>query len=92
MLLILNVLNRPGQLTRYSYWLLAGPPRIYSRLGQDIFLFYRASGSTEPAIQRVPGAKVAGREAYHSPLPSADVKNGGVIPPLRIGLDCVVHN
>jgi hypothetical protein len=40
-----------------------------------------------PPIQWVPGAlspgvKRQGREADHSPLPSAEVKKGGAIPPL----------
>jgi hypothetical protein len=44
-------------------------------------------GSTQPPIQWVPGSlsvgvKRQGREADHSPLYGADVKEGGAIPPL----------
>jgi hypothetical protein len=47
----------------------------------------RALGPTQPLIQRVPGALSPGvkrlrREADHSPPSSAEVKNGGAIPPL----------
>jgi hypothetical protein len=56
-----------------------------------IFLFYVASrptlGPTQPPIQWVPRAgfpwiKRPGRKADHSPPSSAEVKNGGAIPPL----------
>jgi hypothetical protein len=56
-----------------------------------IFLFSTASrptlGPRQPHIQWVPGAvspgvKRLGREADHSPPSSAEVKNGGAIPPL----------
>jgi hypothetical protein len=45
-----------------------------------------ALGATQPPIQWVPGAlslgvKWPGREADHSPLSSAELKNGGAIPP-----------
>jgi hypothetical protein len=33
-------------------------------------------------VNCLPGVKRQGREADHSPPPSADVTNGGVIPPL----------
>jgi hypothetical protein len=55
-----------------------------SRQGLGIFFIttaYRpALGPTQPPIQRVPGAlpvgiKRPGREAYHSPPSSAEVKN-----------------
>jgi hypothetical protein len=44
-------------------------------------------GPTQPPIQRVPGplspgVKMPVREADHSPPSSAEVKNGGAIPPL----------
>jgi hypothetical protein len=46
-----------------------------------------ALGPTQPPIEWVPGAispgvKGPGRETDHSPPSSADVKNGGAIPPL----------
>jgi hypothetical protein len=56
-----------------------------SRWGLGIFLFTTASrkalGPTQPPIQWVPGAlslgvKRPGREADHSPPPSAEVKEG----------------
>jgi hypothetical protein len=56
-----------------------------------IFLFYIASrpalGPTQPPIQWILGAvspwvKRPGREADHSPPPSATVKNGRALPPL----------
>jgi hypothetical protein len=55
------------------------------------FLIFTASrpvlGSTQPPIQWVPGVlsprvKQQGHEADHSPLSSAEVRNGGAIPPL----------
>jgi hypothetical protein len=54
-------------------------------------------GPTQPAIQWVPGVfppgiKQMGREADHSPLSSAEVKNGGSIPPLPIRLHGIVLN
>jgi hypothetical protein len=51
---------------------------------EEFFLFTTASrpalGPTQPPIQRIlrpltPGVKRPGREANHSPLPTADVKN-----------------
>jgi hypothetical protein len=62
-----------------------------SRQGEEIFLFSTASrpalGPTQPPIQWVPGGlsvgvKRLGREADHSHPSSAEVKNGGAIPPL----------
>jgi hypothetical protein len=38
-------------------------------------------GPTQSHIQWIPGAKQSGREAVHSPPPSAEVKNGGSTPP-----------
>jgi hypothetical protein len=54
-------------------------------------------GLTQPPIQWVPGAlspgvKRPGREADHSPPSSAEVKNGGAIPPLPIHLHGMVLN
>jgi hypothetical protein len=57
---------------------------------QEIFLssaaFRPALGPKQPPIQRVMGAlspevKWPGREDDHSSLSSAEVKNGGVVPP-----------
>jgi hypothetical protein len=57
----------------------------------NIFPFSTVSrqdlGPTQPPIQWVamdifPGVKRPGREADHSPPRSAEVKNGGTIPPL----------
>jgi hypothetical protein len=51
-----------------------------------IFLFYITSrlalGPTQPPIQWVSGVKQLGGEVDHSPPSSAEVKNGGSIPPL----------
>jgi hypothetical protein len=46
-----------------------------------------ALGLTQPPVKWVlraasPGVKRLGREADHSPPSSAEVKNGGAIPPL----------
>jgi hypothetical protein len=64
----------------------AGQPGFDSRQGQEIFLFITASrpvlGSTQPPIQWVPVINRPGCEADHSPPSSAEVKNGGVMPPL----------
>jgi hypothetical protein len=62
-----------------------------SQHGKQIFLYSKASrtalGLTQPPSQWVPGAisprlKRPGREADHSPPPSASVNNGGAIPTL----------
>jgi hypothetical protein len=42
-----------------------------------------ALGPTQSPIQWVSGMKRQGREADHSSLYSAEVKNGGAIPPLH---------
>jgi hypothetical protein len=48
----------------------------------------RTDSGTHPASYRMgtgnsfPGGKAVGRERDHSPPPSAEAKNGGVIPPL----------
>jgi hypothetical protein len=72
-------------LSRYSDWLGAGWPRIWSSIPSRVknFLFSTLSrpavGCTQPPIQWVPGAlspgvKRSGREADHSPPISAEVK------------------
>jgi hypothetical protein len=43
--------------------------------------FRPALGPTQPPIQWVPGIKLKGREADHSPSSRAEVKKGGAIPP-----------
>jgi hypothetical protein len=70
--------------------LRVGRPGFESQQGQD-FLF---STTSKPALAPImhptewvpgapsPGGKVARREADHSPQSSAEVKNGGAIPPL----------
>jgi hypothetical protein len=84
--------REPGYLSGYSEGLRVGRPGFHSRQEQEIFLFSTVSrlalGPTQPPIQWVlgafsPGAKRPGREANHSPLSSAEVKNGGAIPPLQ---------
>jgi hypothetical protein len=59
--------------------------------GKEVFVYFTASslalGSTQSPIQWLPGAlslevKQPGREAAHSPPSTAEVKNGGAIPPL----------
>jgi hypothetical protein len=51
--------------------------------GEIFFIFStvarRALGPTQPPIQWV---KRPGREADHSPPSNAEVKNGGILPPL----------
>jgi hypothetical protein len=73
-----------------SVLLRAGSPGLDSRQWK-VFLFSTAStpalGPTQPPIQWVPGVLSPGikrqeREADHSPPSSAEVKNGGAIPPL----------
>jgi hypothetical protein len=57
----------------------------------------RALRPTQPPIQWVLGSLLAGLkrpgcEADHSPPSSGEVKNGGAIPPLSIGLHGVMLN
>jgi hypothetical protein len=65
-----------------------------------IFLFFTALtlalGQTQPPIQWVPGAgslevKRPGGETDHSPAFSAEVKNGGPIPPLPDIAWCLIN-
>jgi hypothetical protein len=69
--------------------------------GAGIFLFCSASrsalGPTQSPIQRITGPVSPGethpeREADHSPPSSAEIKNGGAIPPLPIRLHGLVLN
>jgi hypothetical protein len=59
--------------------LRAGRPEFYFWHGEGHFLsataFRPALVSTQPPIQWVPRVKRSGREAYHSPSSSAEVKN-----------------
>jgi hypothetical protein len=64
---------------------------IDSRRGQETFLHKDQAGSgAHPASYTMgteavpPGVKRQGREADHSPPSSAQVKNGGAIPPLPL--------
>jgi hypothetical protein len=77
----------------------AGWQGFHSQQGQEIFLFstlFRpALGPTQPPIRCLPeafsaGVKRPGREDDHSPPSSAEVKNGGAIPPLPIRLHGMV--
>jgi hypothetical protein len=69
--------------------------------GEEIFLYSTESrpalGPTQPSIQWIPKAassevKRPVRESDHSPPSSAEVKNGGAIPPLPIRLRGVMLN
>jgi hypothetical protein len=67
-----------------GYW-LHGLGSILA--GARIFQSRAALGPTEPPVQWVPGSlspriKRLGREDDRSPPSSAEVKNGGAIPPL----------
>jgi hypothetical protein len=81
-----NLDSSVGIVTGYG---LGGPGSITGR-GKNFF-FSIASipglAPTQPPIQWVPedlssGVKRSGREANRSPPSSAEVKNGGAIPPL----------
>jgi hypothetical protein len=53
--------------------------------GKEIFLYSTAARTAHiPWIpwDVSPGIKLREREAYHSPISSAEVKNGGAVPPL----------
>jgi hypothetical protein len=79
----------------YIYILIPGTAvvrgSISGRYNDGIFLFATAFrpalGPTHPPIQWVPEVKWSGREADHSPSPSAEVKNVWSctsIPPIRV--------
>jgi hypothetical protein len=79
----------------------AGRPGFNSRQVQEIFplstAFRQALGPSQPPIHWTPvalspGVKGPGLEADHSPPSSAEVKNGGAIPPLPIRLNHVALN
>jgi hypothetical protein len=58
-----------------------------SRQGQEIFIYATASKLAVGPIQWIPGAlslgvKQLGCEAGHLPPSSAEIKNGGAVPPL----------
>jgi hypothetical protein len=76
--------EEPGWLSPYSDRLWATQQGFDSRHGPH-FRFSITStpalGPTQPPIQWVPGVK-SGRETGLSPPSSAEVKNGGAIPPL----------
>jgi hypothetical protein len=80
------------QLTRYSNELRTGSPRTgvqFQAEARDVSLLHRlqsGSGATQPPIQWVPRSlcpEVKQQEcvADRSPPSSAEVKNGGAIPP-----------
>jgi hypothetical protein len=88
-------------ISRYSDGLRARQFGLDYWQGKQIFLHSTAStpglGPTEPPIQWVSGAfppwvKQPGREADHTLLSSAEVENGGALPPLPIRLHGVVLN
>jgi hypothetical protein len=72
------------------WWATVWPTGVIFPVGQGFSLLYSVqteSGAhltlytTVPGVLS-PGVKRPGREADHSPLSSAEVKNGGAIPPL----------
>jgi hypothetical protein len=82
---LLQILEEPGQSSRYSDWLQAGRPRGRSsspcRLKNFLFSTWSrpALGPTQSPIQWVPGAHFPGvkgqrHEADHSPPASIEVK------------------
>jgi hypothetical protein len=85
----------PGYLSRYSDGLQAGHPRFDSWQVQELVLFSRESRpSLEP---NEPGTfsqevKWQRREADHSSPSSAEINNGGAIPPLPVCFHGVVRN
>jgi hypothetical protein len=56
--------------------------RFYSTPQRPDRLWAHPSTSPMGTGGSFPGGKAAGREADHSPLSSAEVKNGGAVPPL----------
>jgi hypothetical protein len=82
----------PGELCQYSDMLWAEQPGFDSWQELEIFLYSTVSrlalGPTQPPIQWVLGAlslgvKRPGHEAESSPPSSAEVRNGGAIPPFH---------
>jgi hypothetical protein len=76
-----------GKLSGYSDGLWDGRPGFESRQGKDFSLFLRvqAGSRAQPTSYHssfLGGLKRPKREADHSPPPSAEVNNGGTIPPL----------
>jgi hypothetical protein len=80
-----GLVKEPGELSRYSDWLLAGRRRNLSSSPDRVKNFHfslssrLALGSTQPPIQWEQGAHSLeemrpGREADHSPPASAEVK------------------
>jgi hypothetical protein len=77
-------------LSRYSNGLEARRPGFKSQQGQDFSLLHSiqtGSGDHIASYARgtrasFPGVKLQGREGDHSPPFSAEVNNGGDIPPL----------
>jgi hypothetical protein len=85
--------NIEAGIAQYSDGLWAGWPGFDSWEGQDIFLYTMSRPTlerTQPPIQWYQGVEQPGHEADHSPPSSAEVKNGGAIPPLPIHLHKVV--
>jgi hypothetical protein len=84
-----EIQQEPGQLSRYSDGLQAGRPGFDFPTLQDFSLLHsvQTDSGAHPVSYLIgtgalsPGIKWLGREADHSP-PSAEVKNGGAIPPL----------
>jgi hypothetical protein len=80
--------------SQYSDGLQAGWPGFDSQYGK-IFLFSVSRltlGPTQHLIQWVPGVTQPGCEADHSPLSSAEVKNGGAILHSTLCLHGIVFN
>jgi hypothetical protein len=84
-------MKEPEYVSRYSDGLRAGRPWFGSRLWQDIYLYSTASRPAlvpnQPPIELIKGTlspwvQRPVRKADHSPLPSAEAKNRGAIPPL----------
>jgi hypothetical protein len=75
----------PGQLSRHSDGLRAGLPGFASWQGQNYSLFHGVqtnSGAHQASYPMGTRVSFPGGEAYHSPPSSAEVKIGGVVPPL----------
>jgi hypothetical protein len=83
--------RKPGDFNRYSDVLQAGRPGFDFRQGHQIYLNSTVSRPalrpTQPPTQWASwalslGLKWSRSEANHLPPSSAEVKNGGVVPPL----------